>query len=325
MTNGGAERADDPGPDEEFCQSCGAVVHSEAVICPDCGVERNMGAGTTDTATQHRLMNLQAQGWEVEDRYSDGAVLVRRSVGSVGTHVMIALFTVWWTGGIGNAAYAAYKYFVDVDRQVVYDDTASSGRSISDELFCRSCGTEINASADICPHCGVRTVNASGSTTNRSITDADVGGDSGGSTFQWIFGVFLTLVGVAATTEASGVTALFGAIIVLLLGLYFIPPVRERVRSEHPITTFGRHQRVEETVLRGGERPCSVCFDPVEEGVERDYRDEFVVFGVPVYTYESGTNEYCRDCVSGRTHDHTANAANEIRDEEAARADYETE
>ena len=63
MTTGGAERTGDPGPNEEFCTSCGAVVHSEAVMCPECGVERNSSTGTTDTGSQERLMNLQAQGW----------------------------------------------------------------------------------------------------------------------------------------------------------------------------------------------------------------------------------------------------------------------
>lgn len=325
MTNGGAERAGDPGPNEEFCRSCGAVVHSEAVICPECGVERKSSRSRTDSASQERLMNLQAQGWEVEDRYSDGAVLVDRSVGAVGTHILIALFTVWWTGGLGNAAYAGYKYFVDVDRQVIHYDSSPDGRSVSDELFCRSCGTEINASADICPHCGVGTADVGSSSAGRSVTQADVGSGSDTSAFQWIFGVLLTLAGVAGVTDAGGLAALAGGVVMLLLGLYLIPPVRERIRSEYPVTAFGRHQRVEESVLRGGDRPCSVCFEPVERGVERDFRDEFVLFGVPVYTYDSGENEYCRDCVSGRAHGHTADAVSDIRGEETSRAEYETE
>jgi RNA polymerase subunit RPABC4/transcription elongation factor Spt4 len=324
MTNGGVEDAGDPGPDEEFCTSCGAVVHSEAVMCPECGVERESIATTTGAGAQDRMMNLQAQGWEIEDRYSDGAVLVKRSVGAVGTHILLFLLTVWWTGGMGNAAYAGYKYFVDVDRQVVRYDTSSDGRSVTDELFCRSCGTEINASADICPHCGVRTVDGRSQSPGRSVTETDVATDANSSPFQWIFGVLLTLAGVAATADAGGPAALLGGVVMLLLGLYLVPAVRERIQSEYPVTAFGRHQRVEESVLRGGEHPCSVCFDPVEEGVERDYRDEFVVFGVPVYTYESGTNEYCSDCVSGRA-DHTADVGNDTQSQKASRVEYETE
>jgi RNA polymerase subunit RPABC4/transcription elongation factor Spt4 len=324
MTNGGAERTGDPAPNEEFCTSCGTVVHSEAVMCPECGVERNSRTDVTDAGSRERLMNLQAQGWEVEDRYSDGAVLIDRSVGAVGTHILVALLTVWWTGGMGNAAYAGYKYFVDVDRQVVHYDTSSDGRSVADELFCRSCGTEINASADICPHCGVRAVDVGSSSTSRSVTEADIDTRSKTPTFQWIAGVLLTLAGITGTTDAAGPAALAGGIAMLLLGLYLIPPVRERIRSDYPATAFGRHQRVEETVLRGGERPCSVCFDPVESGVERDFHDEFVVFGVAVYTYESGTNEYCNDCVSGRAQ-HTADIGSDIQSQKEPRVEYETE
>lgn len=330
--SGGADPGDDspetsdPGPNEEFCTSCGATVHTDAVICPECGVERDR-TRSGDGAFQERLMNLQSRGWEVEDRYDDGAVLVKRSVGAAGTHVLIALLTVWWTGGMGNAAYAAYKYFVDVDRQVVYRNASSTDRSISEEVFCRSCGESINASADVCPHCGVRAVHAgraSGAdTVGGSVADADVG-NSDRSPFQWVFGVLLTLAGVAALAEAGGAVALAGGLAMLLLGLYLIPAVRDRLRTAYPVTAFGRRKRVEESVLRGGDRPCSTCFDPVERGVEREYHDEFVLFGVPVYSYDSGTNEYCRDCAAGEIDD-GATAADDLASENAPGVEYETE
>ena len=309
MQEGGDEQTGSgrAGPNEAYCTSCGAVVNAEAVICPDCGVEQGVASGSEgDSEFQQRLVNEQLRGWEVQDRYRDNVVLVKRSAGSAGMHALLFFFTIWWTGGLGNAAYAAYKYFVDVDRKVLHRDTdTSSDLSVADEIHCRSCGERINARADICPHCGVRTVTAGDNGRARAgepLSASDFQESSGSDTASWVVGVLLSLAGFAAVTSGGAVSVLTG-VLMLALGLYLFPPIRERVRSTYPATAFGRHQRVEEEVLRGGEKPCSVCFDPVREGVEREFHDEFVLFGVPVYTYESGTNEYCRDCVSGRSHE----------------------
>lgn len=38
-------------------------------------------------------------------------MMKERSFGSAGTHLLILIFLGWWTIGIANAIYAAYKYF----------------------------------------------------------------------------------------------------------------------------------------------------------------------------------------------------------------------
>lgn len=334
MQEGGDEQAgaDRAGPNEAYCTSCGTVVNAQAVICPECGVEQGAASGSEgDSEFQQRLVNEQLRGWEVQDRYRDDVVLVKRSAGSAGMHALLFFFTIWWTGGLGNAIYAAYKYFVDVDRKVLHRDTeGSSDLSVVDEIHCRSCGEQINARADICPHCGVRTVTADDGGRARSretLSASDLQGSSGSSTASWVVGVLLSVAGFAAVTSGGAVSVLTG-LLMLALGLYLVPPIRDRVQSDYPATAFGRHQRVEEEVLRGGEKPCSVCFDPVEEGVEREFHDEFVLFGVPVYTYESGTNEYCGDCVTGRPREvadaRTRSDATTARDGDRA-VEFETE
>ena len=35
---------DAPGPDEQYCSSCGEVIKKEAEICPDCGVRQSSEA-----------------------------------------------------------------------------------------------------------------------------------------------------------------------------------------------------------------------------------------------------------------------------------------
>lgn len=39
--------AESPGPDEEFCTSCGAVIKKEAEICPECGVRHKVTQQST--------------------------------------------------------------------------------------------------------------------------------------------------------------------------------------------------------------------------------------------------------------------------------------
>lgn len=48
--------SESPGPDEEFCSSCGSVVKKEAEICPECGVRlddspSSVGASNKDRTT----------------------------------------------------------------------------------------------------------------------------------------------------------------------------------------------------------------------------------------------------------------------------------
>ena len=38
-----ATDSDQPGPDEQFCSSCGEVIKKQAEICPDCGVRQSSG------------------------------------------------------------------------------------------------------------------------------------------------------------------------------------------------------------------------------------------------------------------------------------------
>ncbi len=38
-------RNDDPGPDEQYCSSCGEIIKKEAEICPHCGVRQKPAPG----------------------------------------------------------------------------------------------------------------------------------------------------------------------------------------------------------------------------------------------------------------------------------------
>jgi hypothetical protein len=50
------------------------------------------------------------QGYEVITQGENSTLLRKKSWGSAGGHVIVALITVWFTFGVGNAIYAAYAH-----------------------------------------------------------------------------------------------------------------------------------------------------------------------------------------------------------------------
>lgn len=50
------------------------------------------------------------RGYKVKSRGSGNARLKEKDYGSTGGHIIVALLTIWWTFGIGNAIYAGIKY-----------------------------------------------------------------------------------------------------------------------------------------------------------------------------------------------------------------------
>lgn len=77
---------------------------------------------TEDENLQRKIEDAKTEGWTVESEGNDRAVMVKRGYGSLGGHVLVALLTVWWTAGLGNAAYAAYHYFGNADKKVLRND-----------------------------------------------------------------------------------------------------------------------------------------------------------------------------------------------------------
>lgn len=47
-----------PGPDEQFCTSCGSVIKKEAEICPDCGVRQQSAASSGKDRTTAAIFAL---------------------------------------------------------------------------------------------------------------------------------------------------------------------------------------------------------------------------------------------------------------------------
>lgn len=88
-------------------------------------------------------------GWEIEEESPERVVLVRRDFGDLLDHVFIAVLTTWWSFGVTNAAYAAYKYFDDAERRVLWEERRpcpACGERTAE--YCRHCGEDLPRNAD---------------------------------------------------------------------------------------------------------------------------------------------------------------------------------
>jgi len=99
---------------------------------------------------QRQIDDAIAEGWRIESETPERVVLVKRNVGSLGVHLIVALLTGWWSFGLVNLVYGAYKYLNDSQRRVLREGTAcpECGASVAaDASYCQNCGTELPRTA----------------------------------------------------------------------------------------------------------------------------------------------------------------------------------
>lgn len=81
-----------------------------------------------DETVRREITELVESGWRIESETPERVTLVKRNFGSAQNHLIIAVFTIWWLLGIPNLLYAAYKYFDDSERTIVWKGrTANAG------------------------------------------------------------------------------------------------------------------------------------------------------------------------------------------------------
>ncbi|WP_265112448.1 zinc ribbon domain-containing protein [Halosolutus halophilus] len=281
--SGDRPRGPDRGQGGLYCSNCGDSLVPSANYCPSCGTPSRERSSATDrrsrettsprsstdrTALERRIARAVQRGWELEHDFGDRAVVVRRSFGSVTDHLLVALVTVWWTGGIGNALYGAYRYFGDPDRLVLRADrVAENGAATAD--------TDTGTDAD---------------TRWRTLARLT-------AAVCWL--VTAVLAGVGLLVSAAAVSFVLFALATLFAigGVGTLPSVRRRLDRRHPVTATGRIRSVDERAVVAPDRPCAVCADIVDRGVERTYREESCLFGFPL-SMSDGTNYYCRRCAN---------------------------
>jgi len=116
-------------------------------------------------------------------------------------------------------------------------------------------------------------------------------------------GVFL-LVAVDTATTGGDTLARAGVetLAYIVLGLWFLPPIRERVATRHSLTTVGRTGTVRTARQRSAVETCASCFGVAEDGVVRRFGTEYVLFGRSLWFDAEGANHYCSDCLGPATH-----------------------
>lgn len=263
------------GGSELYCSNCGTGLEASSNYCPNCGAPAGFGpsrAGRTTAGDQaadevtdrdvleYRIATAAGDGWKLEHDFGDHAVMVRRGVGSVADHVLVALVTVWFTMGFGNVLYGGYKYVSDPERMVVRADRVE----------------------------GAPDDDGSQPTLLGRATAA----------FSWLVAGLLAVVGLQIGLAAASYLLFALAFVFAVLGVTALPSVARRLENRHPVTANGRVRSVDERTVVAYDRSCAACADTVGRGVERTYREEFCVLGVPM-TDSEGHNYYCRSCANG--------------------------
>jgi hypothetical protein len=266
----------DDGP--SYCSNCGSALDPGDRFCSDCGEavaetdDSPDDSGAQDReAFRRRVNRYLSEGWEIQYDAGDEVALVDRGYGSIGVHILLLIFT----GGIGNAIYGWYHYEKTATQIVI-------GEGDSEDV----------------PPAGEASLNSAQTGGSLGPVEAD---DDSAPLSHYVGGIFLALLGVlVVVTSLADLGALLFGIGVLLTSLLVFPPVRSRLRDRHPPSTFGPTQTVEEYAVSGTDQLCSVCRDRVDEGVVREYREEQVAAGIPLYTIEAGENWYCQSCYEDR-------------------------
>ncbi|MFC4542349.1 zinc ribbon domain-containing protein [Halosolutus amylolyticus] len=288
--SGDRPRSPDPGSGGPYCSNCGDSLAPSANYCTSCGAPTRAGSAGTDRQSsttsadrpgtdravlKRRIARAARRGWELEHDFGERVVMVRRSFGSVTDHLIVALLTVWWTGGFGNALYGAYRYFGDPDRLVL-----------------RANGVTTDAAATTDSSTGT------GDTRWRVLARLT-------AAVCWLVTAVLAGVGLLVSAATVSLVLFAFASLFAIGGLAALPSVRRRLDRRHPVTATGRIRSVDERAVVAPDRPCAACADPVDRGVERTYREDVCLFGLPL-SMSDGTNYYCRRCANA---EHVAGSA----------------
>ncbi|QLG27025.1 zinc ribbon domain-containing protein [Halorarum halophilum] len=258
---------------DRYCSACGARLTPGDRFCSQCGNGVDTGGSAGGSASsgssldadrawlRRRVEDYRVRGWTLEHDHGDRVVLVDRGFGSLPVHFVLLLLT----GGVGNVLYAWYRHTSGAPRREIRAD--GSERSYPD--------------------------------------DARLGVDpwmAAGAVLGFLFVVTAALTFAAgAASAASGPLVLVTGVLFLAIALgvtYF--PLAAR-QGNVPLSTVGRKRTVSTDRVRNPPEPCAACGDRVRSGVRRAYADRWYLAGLPLRTYESGENVYCRECFEGES------------------------
>ena len=71
---------------------------------------------------ERTVEDFLTRGYKIKDEGQESTMLKKKNWGTGGMHVVIAVLTIWWTLGLGNVAYAIYKYLTAEEVQVKVEE-----------------------------------------------------------------------------------------------------------------------------------------------------------------------------------------------------------
>lgn len=106
----------------------------------------------------------------------------------------------------------------------------------------------------------------------------------------------------AGTNEIIVPLLLLGlALLFITSGIFVNPRFRRRIDRRLNLSRFGQAKTVDSRVLSPSENrheSCVSCGSSLRTGVDRRYRQEYVVAGIPVWTVSENHNYYCSSCAT---------------------------
>lgn len=273
-----------PSVNANYCPNCGSLLGQSVNYCSQCGtqcrevVPSDYSGNTSDNdstsdeevdvrAFRRRIQAHLQNGWEIEHDHGDSAVLVDRGIGKLWVHALLFLLS----AGVINIIYGWKKHSHDARRKLIQAGEPNYSRQDIDIDSFR--GTE----------------------------------DGGSSIRPYLIGSLLLLISVGTITSSLfDPVGLVLGFLMLSGSAWAFPPTRRRLKNRHPVTRFGSVRSTDEETITNPERPCVVCGSPIETGVKRSYQEEYALAGIPLFTTETGENNYCQGCISGEM-DHTGN------------------
>jgi hypothetical protein len=62
------------------------------------------------------------QGYRIKEQGQNSTMMKEKDWGSGGMHLIVLVFLGWWTIGIANVVYAAYKYFTGAEVKIQVEE-----------------------------------------------------------------------------------------------------------------------------------------------------------------------------------------------------------
>ncbi len=71
---------------------------------------------------ERTVEDFLTRGYKIKNEGQASTMLKKKTWGSGGMHLVVAVLTIWWTFGFGNIAYALYKYLTADEVQVKVEE-----------------------------------------------------------------------------------------------------------------------------------------------------------------------------------------------------------